>query len=397
MQTPSVPAIPLLALTKPPQGRKTQEKSGIQDSSSGTGGARAFCDIIIDMAPNASERLNDWRGRPTIHEVAVKADVSITTVSHVLSGKGRVAKQTKDRVLWAVEQTGYRANTHAQQLATRRSRTIAIQISSSTTQSNHTIVPASEYFLQVLNGASAKAAELDFALILTPPGPLQMADVRFSVDGIIVVDPRGDEPFFTDSRFSKIPLVTTGRRTKSDSQNFVIDNDHRKSATILLDHLHRQSYLRPALVTASTEWSYCYDLVEGYASWAEEHHLRPTVVELTAPPTRQSAALALRQLIDSDSPPDAILASSEELAADLLQEALRHGVDVPRQIGICSAVDSGILELLSPQVTAMHLNPLAIGRRSVELLVQILDEEVIDPLTIGIPTQLRERSSTSRS
>jgi len=338
------------------------------------------------------------RSRTTIRDVARAADVSITTVSHVLSGHGRVSKETTKRVLEAVKRSGYRANAHAQHLVTRRSQTLTIQVSTLAGPPDAgALIPNSEYFLEVLNGAAEAAAELDYALVLTPPGPIHVTDIRFTADGAILVDPSGDEPYFTDDRLSDVRLVTTGRRTAGDRSGSVVDNNHTHSAAVLLDHLWSQSYERPAFITSSTTRSYTYDLLTGYRQWAQAHEVTPRIVELDLPPTRDAAARATRELLGGKDAPDAVMASSEELAVGALQGAIAHGLSVPGDIGICSAVDSGVLQLIATPVTAMYLNPRSIGRSSVELLCALLDEDDHEAVVVEIPTELRVRASTLRT
>jgi LacI family transcriptional regulator len=59
-------------------------------------------------------------------EVAAQAGVSVTTVSHVLSGRRPVAEATRTRVLQVMEELRYRPNTLAQSLRTRRTMTVAL-------------------------------------------------------------------------------------------------------------------------------------------------------------------------------------------------------------------------------------------------------------------------------
>src|SRR5262249_56914243 len=64
--------------------------------------------------------------RPTIHDVAKAAGVSVTTVSHALNGKGRVDPATRARVAQVVGTLGYRANRHAQGLRSGRSGALGL-------------------------------------------------------------------------------------------------------------------------------------------------------------------------------------------------------------------------------------------------------------------------------
>ena len=66
--------------------------------------------------------------RPTIHDVAKAAGVSITTVSHSLNGKGRVDPATRAQVMQVVRQLGYRANRNAKGLRSGRYDTLALML-----------------------------------------------------------------------------------------------------------------------------------------------------------------------------------------------------------------------------------------------------------------------------
>ncbi|NIH79686.1 LacI family DNA-binding transcriptional regulator [Amycolatopsis viridis] len=336
---------------------------------------------------------------PTIRDVAAAAGVSITTVSHVLSGQGRISEATRRRVAKAAADLGYQANIHAQQLVTRRSRTLAIQLANSVeATTSSALVPNSDYFLEVLNGAAEAATGRSYALLLTPPDADLEALDAFAVDGAILVDPRGDEPFFATGWSRNRPLVTTGRPlARKRRVPVVVDNDLMAAARLMLDHLAGNGYRRPALITTDTSRSYTADLVAGYREWCTGHAVTPQVVELDEPPTTEGAATALGRLLDQRTPPDAIFTTSENLALGVLHEAQRRGLAVPAGLGICSAVDSGALQLTSPQVTGMFVYPREVGRQAAIALMDLIDDGPRRTTRrIEIPVRLNARASTLR-
>lgn len=332
----------------------------------------------------------------TIHDVAEAAGVSITTVSHVLSGRGRVSQRTRDRVLRTANELGYRANVHAQQLVTRRSRILAIQISNSVEPtSTNALVPNSEYFLEVLNGAMDAAAARSYALILVP-SDVDVVNLReFAVDGVILVDPLGDESVFSGSWDSRTnPVVTTGRpldeRCRVDA---VVDNDLSGAAELMLDHLRMQGYRRPALVTTEPVRSYTADILAGYTRWVISGGGQPRVVTVDERPSLEDARNALTTLMEQPDPPDAVFTSSEYLAVGVLQAAQRRGLRVPEDLGICSAVDSGLLQLITPQVTGMFVHPRQVGREAAGVLVDLIEGRNTTA-SVEVPVRLNKRTST---
>jgi DNA-binding LacI/PurR family transcriptional regulator len=87
----------------------------------------------------------------------------------------------------------------------------------------------------------------------------------------------------------------------------------------------------------------------------------------------------------------------ESLALGVLHEAQRRGLRLPEQLGICSAVDSGSLQLTSPQVTAVYVYPRDLGRTAAQALIDLIEATTKPPARIKIPVHLNPRHSTNRS
>jgi DNA-binding LacI/PurR family transcriptional regulator len=330
----------------------------------------------------------------TIRDVAAAAGVSLTTVSHALSNQGRIGERTRQRVLEVATELGYQANVHAQQLVTNKSRTLAIQIApfDSTSQSSM-LIPNSEYFLEVLNGASEEAGKRGYALVLTPPGIAPAAINAFAVDGAIIVDPHGDEGLLDPGWVKAHPVVTAGRTAGVNPNRYVVDNDHRAAALVALEHLWDQGYRRPAAMITDRARSYTRDVIDAYTTFAQTHGIPVRTVETG---TGDSAKAALRTLLADSDPPDAIYAGSEDIALDVLHEASALGLNLPRDLGLCSCVDSSIFNLTTPEVTGIVCHPRTIGGIAVSLLIDLVEGREPAQDTVVVPTELNIRRSTMR-
>jgi DNA-binding LacI/PurR family transcriptional regulator len=340
-----------------------------------------------------------------IKDVARHANVSVTTVSHVLNGRGRVSPETRKRVLEAAEHLGYTANAHAQQLVTRRSRILVIQMPDLDGAAGHgvSLVPTSEseYFLELVNGAAAAAAEAKYALIVVSAGVDVSLMQGFGIDGMIIVDPKGSERVLQKSFAAKYPVVTTGEPVLPASvSGFVVDNDHGAAAREVLDHFVAQGCSRPALIVDTTSRSYIRDIVRAYGEWCDERGLRPAVIAVPeASPSDMGPALA--SLRAASEPADAVYTSSDGCAVALLNAARTAGVSVPGDLALASAVDSSILRVTNPPVTAVYLHPRDIGASAVECLTELIahnephsDMPPFDRSRLLIPTRLTVRDST---
>jgi DNA-binding LacI/PurR family transcriptional regulator len=326
----------------------------------------------------------------TIRDVAQLARTSITTVSHVFNRPDRVAESTRERVLKVAADLSYRPNVHARQLVTRQNRSLAIQVAGQATRRDRMLVPNSEYFLEVLNGAARAADESGYALILTPPDVDPSALESFAVEGVLLVDPAGDEAIFAQSGPSA-SIVTTGRPNSTRTLASVVDNDHATAAIEVMDHLHANGYTRPAVVVSDQSRSYVLDLIAGYRAWAKGHRLTPIVIDLASPDSISDVFGQLRKRRV-----DAVYTSSENIALDVMLEARRRGIDIPDQLGLASAVDSSLLRLTSPEVTGVFLHPHEIGQRAADLLIELVEGTAEPGGTVKVAVELMVRGSTRR-
>jgi DNA-binding LacI/PurR family transcriptional regulator len=333
---------------------------------------------------------------PNIRDVAEAAGVSVTTVSHALSGRGRVAPATRERVLRIAEDVGYTANAHAQRLVSGRSRTLAIQVAGFTTAGNSQLMPDAAFFLDVLNGAAEAAAAREYDLVLAPYDLDPRRTQSLAIDGAVVVDPQGDEMLLRLLPERGVPVVTTGRPTRGAVRFPWIDNDHARLAVHALDHFLEMGYERPAIMATTPSRSYVADILDAYAGWAREHGLEPMVVELEEPPTEGAAARAAQRLLTRAQPPDAVYATYDRLALGVLRQAQSLGLAVPRDLGIASAVDGDTLHWVDPHITAATLNPRLIGMQAIEVLIDLAEDRPVAPGAM-VPGRLEVRASTQRS
>ena len=66
--------------------------------------------------------------KATIYNVAMRANVSLATVSRTLNNPEKVKKETRDKVLKVIEDLGYKPNAFARGLASRKSTSVAVMV-----------------------------------------------------------------------------------------------------------------------------------------------------------------------------------------------------------------------------------------------------------------------------
>ena len=242
----------------------------------------------------------------------------------------------------------------------------------------------------MLNGAAHAADEHGYALILAPSDVDPSALESFAVGGVLLIDPAGDEPIFAQLQMLS-RIVTVGRPQAFEGAVAVVDNDHFGAARKVMDHLSGSGYRAPAVIVSDLTRSYVTDIIGGYRSWADENGVVPIVIDVS-----QSESMAEVFDVLFDRKADSVYACSEYLALDVLQEARRRNLIVPNQLGLCGGVDSGILQLTSPQVSGVYLHPREIGRRAIEVLIELVEGRAISG-DVQVPADLAIRESTRRN
>jgi DNA-binding LacI/PurR family transcriptional regulator len=331
------------------------------------------------------------RDRPTIFEVAESAGVSITTVSHVFSGKRRVHEQTRLRVLETAERLAYRPRTTAQALATGRTMTLGLQI----TMSGHELV-LNPYFAALLPAMSLAAIDLGYSFLFVPPNPSREAFVEplldGGIDGGIVVDPVESDDFVTALLAAERPFASIGRLLETPHENWV-DNDHPAVVDHVLEHLEKRGYERPVLLTIPTKVSYVVDYTTAFSDRRDGEGSIVVARDLS----EQAAVEAVAPLFAGADRPDAVFCIHDQLAIGVLRAAAEAGIGVPDELGVVGVTDSVLAAHAGPPLTSVRVFPEQAGRLVVELVDQLARGGPEAGAPRIVPTRLVARRSTARA
>lgn len=336
-----------------------------------------------------ARRVNE---RVKLRDVAAAAGVSSTTVSHALSGKGRLPDETRRYVRQIAADLGYRPRATARNLAAGKTGLLRLVVSQ--TEGVPSSFTGLTYFIQVMGSATAAALEHGYALVLAPaPRSVREIDSGVAMDGTIVVDPVPGDPLVAAGRETRTPLVTTGRPIDGE-QTYWIDNDIVAGTESVLDHLAARGSTRVALLTSPAVTSFAVDSRQGYDRWCMRVGQAPMTFVASDGLTEQNGYEAALDLLDRPDPPDAIYATFDRLAIGVLFAARSLGLSVPGDLLVAGCTDSDAAKSAQPSLTVLDLDPAEVGRRAVELLIDIVEGREPPEQTFFVPTRLLLRSST---
>ena len=328
--------------------------------------------------------------RATIKDVSEIAGVSMKTVSRVLNKERYVSEETRLRVERAVEQLNFTPSVAARILAGKRSYQIAL------IYDNH----SPHYIHQIQTGVWERCVEEGVRLLAQPTdvaSPNLAQEVgglidQTQVDGVILSSPVTDAPgALAELEARGIPYVrispgTEHERSSSVSMDDVQAADDMTSHLIALGHRRIGFVIGHTNHTASDLRLFGYRRALDRAGLAfEPKYVRPGAFDFA------SGEAAADILLDLASPPTAIFASNDDMAAGVLTVAHRRGISVPAELSVAGFDDTALASQLWPPLTTVRQPTRELAYAAASLLFGTPDEVVHRRL----PHELVLRASTA--
>jgi LacI family transcriptional regulator len=189
----------------------------------------------------------------------------------------------------------------------------------------------------------------------------------------------------------EMPAVSLGR-VEGHPEKLSVDHDHALALEGALEHLTRQGYARPAMLSLAAEMSYVADMDAAFERLAPAG---APVLSATEFSERSGYELA-QELLDTPDRPDAIFCVNDILAAGAARAAADQGVLVPDELGIVGVGDSVRAREAAIPLTSIRVFPELAGTLLLELIEVLLASGEQPAPPDPLPTELVVRQSTSR-
>lgn len=328
--------------------------------------------------------------RPTITDVATRAFVSKTTVSHVLNGTRFVAPETKQRVIAAIAELGYRPSTAARSLITKRTGTVGIVISDS----------SNPFFGELLLSIEEVLRPRNYALIICNTNETLEYEAHYldlllnqRVDGIIAA--ATSQPWMELSRAETehTPVVFVDR-TFEHFDGYYVGVDNRAGAYVGTQHLIRCGYKSIGILAGLERLSTMRERLDGYCQALRDAGMpvNPTWIirsQLSVDGGRE----AMRTLLNLPQRPDAVFINNNLLALGALLEMRAQNVDCARDLGIVGFDDHPWAAVSSPMLTVVRQPTRHIGRVAAEMILALINGQPVAEKRVVLPCELVIRGS----
>lgn len=332
----------------------------------------------------------------TIDEVASQAGVSPMTVSRVVNGRGVVRDATKERVMRAVQELGYRPNLAASSLAAAQHTCIALIYTN----------PSSTYLRELLVGALSgsvrTAAQLVIAAWDNLDAPAQRDAARLmakSVAGVILPPPLCEsKAVVMEFVGAGIPVVSIASGRFSNEVSCVRIDDFRASKEITA-HLIANGHTRIGYIKGNPNQTASADRYDGFRAALAEAGipLDQTLVQ-QGYYTYKSGLEATEKLLSLRHPPTAIFASNDDMASAVVSVAHRQGLDVPRDLSVVGFDNTSAATMVWPELTTIHQPIASMADTAIDILLRAVrrkDGSTRVVVNHVVPHQLVTRDSVA--
>jgi DNA-binding LacI/PurR family transcriptional regulator len=321
-----------------------------------------------------------------MRDVAARVGVSQTLVSLVFRNAPGASAETRERIMRAAAELGYRPDTAAQVLRRTRSRHIGLLFTM-----------RQPFDVDLVEALYPAAERRGYRVVM---GPLGMGrSERQAVEELlayrseaIIVDGTATKAAELARVADQIPVVDIGRRFTGDGVDVVRVADER-GGRLAVDHLvslgHRSIvHIDGGDLPASAERR------RGYRQAMRRHGLQQEIRILAGDYTEESGATAARLILDDARPPTAIFAANDRCAHGVLGALSRARVDVPGDISVVGYDDSQLARLSFIDLTTVRQDAAQMAESAVQAIVERLDDGRTDAREIVLEPALVVRGTT---
>lgn len=306
----------------------------------------------------------------TMHDVARVAGVSVGTVSNVLRGSAPVAEATRERVLAAVDELGYRRNEVARALKENTTRTLGVVVPGSVNPFYATLTVQVERTARK-RGFGVLVADTDGDRDVEADQVRALAERR--VDGVIFAAVTEGSTIPVEMLDRGIPVVLVSFAAGNDPRLGVVDVDEFAAMEAVAAHLVELGHERIAFA---------------HSGEREEAVDRRPLALRTALERR---GLALAALDDS---PSAICCTNDSVAIALIDRLIRAGERVPETVSVVGFDDIPLAAHAAIDLTTVHQDAEEMGRTAAEMLLSAVTKGRHAARRVMLPAPLVVRGST---
>lgn len=328
----------------------------------------------------------------TIKDVAARAGVSFTTVSHVLNGTRRVSDHARARVEQAVAEMGYAPSAVARALKTSETFVFGVLVPNIT----------NPFFAELTRGIEDRCQQTDYSVFLCNSDDEPERQKHYlqtllerRVDGLLLAAAADqDEPLVKRLASARVPTVVVERRIPGLAADLVRVN-HDAGARMAASHLVSLGHRAIACLSGPSRFVVSRERTAGWRSALQEAGIQPDEAWMLEGDFSASAGYEMAYGLLKRREVTAILAGNDMMAIGVLRAAAELGVSVPGELSVIGFDGIDLGSYVYPALTSVGYPIRELGEMAASVLLERLVNRQGERREVVLPPRLIERASTA--
>ena len=317
------------------------------------------------------------KSKATIVDVAKKAGVAISTVSHVLNKTAPITEETRQRVLTAIKELEYTPNMLARNLRQKHSNVIGVMVPD---LQNEFYANVASAIFRSADGQKDTVLLMDSNYNLEKEKIMVESLVKRQVDGLIFLGGSKDEELIDWAHRQNVSVVLGDRRY---GQYCSVESDNYKAMRDLVLWIYEKGYRRIGYVSESLDMTNLQDRYDGLKAgfeacgleMDEQWILNDSWLKLEKVDAAKNLMQARVDKMRPDEMPQVFLTSSDMIAIGIVDALVQCGYRVPEDIGVIGLDDIRLARYYNPQFTTLHQQCQRMGEECYRMMKGLLQEE----------------------
>lgn len=331
----------------------------------------------------------------TIKDVAALAGVSTSTVSRVCNGNTSTTRETRERVLKAIEELGYEYTSPGESVA-QPGINIAVVLPPADRNAYENV-----FYLKAIRGISQVCnqrgvtttivAGVDFEEILQA---VQSLHRNKRVDGYILLYAKQNDVVVDYLCSQGLIYVVVGKVEELSNQTICIDNDNLIAGKDAADYLYRLGHRCIGCISEKNDYYYSVDRRSGYQLSLLQHGLKLDPgysVQLQS--IHPDDMGELHRLLQREDRPTAFVVCDDILALALERACAQNGLTIPEDVSLIAFNNSLYAKLSVPQLTSVDINAYQLGYEAAVQAINHIETPDLAAVKTVVPHRILERDS----
>lgn len=332
---------------------------------------------------------NEEKKNITIADVAEALGVSKTTVSRAISGKGRIGKETRDRVLQYIEEHDYKPNVIAKGLAQSKTYNLCVVM-----PGDYDVVDLT-FFQECLFGIQEIAGIMEYDILLSicktnDISSLERIISNRKVEGVILMRTFVEDAQIEYLQSKNVPFVTIG---SSNYKGVIqVDHNHKSACKELTSIILMKGMKKIALVGGDENHVVTQSRLRGFREAYEK-------MGETIDPSMLFLNLDNNVMIDKiveeilERKTECILCMDDAVCSRVLKKLREKHISVPKDIRVASFYNSSVLENNVPSITSLSFDAKELGMVACKTVLDVIDGQEVSARTL-LPYEVVLKEST---